>query len=75
MVNRYHKRADGKSLIDYAFHVILSDPSEKIMGQDFPPWWPTDTPSFKVYMTHDDLKLGDREMLDALRRRGANRPC
>ena len=35
-VNRYHQRAEGKSLIDYAFHVILSDPSEKIMGQDFP---------------------------------------
>src|ERR1044072_6524290 len=34
VVDRYHKRADGKSLIDYAFHVILSDPSEKIMGQD-----------------------------------------
>src|SRR5215475_7734474 len=35
-VNRYHKRAEGKSLVDYAFHVILSDPAEKTMGQDFP---------------------------------------
>jgi len=40
-VNKYHKRAEGKSLIDYAFHVILSDASEKIMGQISPPWSPT----------------------------------
>ena len=35
-VNKYHQRAEGKSLVDYAFHVILSDPAEKTMGQDFP---------------------------------------
>src|SRR5882757_2910038 len=65
-VNRYHKRAEGKSLIDYAFHVILSDPSEKIMGQDFPALVADGYTSFKVYMTYDDVKLTDREMLDAL---------
>src|SRR5262249_21971421 len=65
-VNRYHKRAEGKSLIDYAFHVILSDPSEKIMGQDFTGLVADGYTSFKVYMTYDDLKLTDRELLDAL---------
>src|SRR5262245_44048307 len=29
-VTRYHKRADGKSLVDYGFHLILSAPSDKI---------------------------------------------
>mgnify|MGYP003704414467 CR=1 FL=1 len=66
VVSRYHKRADGKSLIDYAFHVILSDPSEKIMGQDFAALVADGYTSFKVYMTYDDMKLSDREMLDAL---------
>ena len=65
-VNKYHKRAEGKALIDYAFHVILSDASEKIMGQDFPALVADGYTSFKVYMTYDDVKLSDREMLDAL---------
>src|SRR4029450_2439932 len=64
--DRYHKRANGKSLIDYAFHVILSDPSEKIIGQDFPALVAEGYTSFKVYMTYDDIKLTDRQMLDAL---------
>ena len=63
-VNKYHKRAEGKSLIDYAFHVILSDASEKIMGQDFTALVADGYTSFKVYMTYDDVKLTDREMLD-----------
>ena len=64
-VNKYHKRAEGKSLIDYAFHVILSDASHKIMGQDFTALVADGYTSFKVYMTYDDVKLTDREMLDA----------
>jgi len=65
-VNKYHRRAEGKSLIDYAFHVILTDPSEKVMGQDFSALVADGYTSFKLYMTYDGLKLTDREMLDAL---------
>jgi len=65
-VNKYHHRAEGKSLIDYAFHVILTDPSEKIMGQDFAALVADGYTSFKLYMTYDGMKLTDREMLDAL---------
>jgi len=46
--------------------VILSDPSEKIMGQDFPALVADGYTSFKVYMTYDDVKPHRREMLDAL---------
>ena len=66
VVNRYHKRADGKSLIDYAFHVILSDTSEKTMGQDFAALVADGYTSFKVYMTYDKLKLDDIQLLDVL---------
>ena len=31
--------------------------------------------SFKVYMTYDDLKLDDRQMLDVLAPPGARRRC
>ncbi len=27
-VTDYHRRADGKALIDYAFHLIVTDPTE-----------------------------------------------
>ena len=65
-VNKYHKRAEGKSLVDYAFHVILSDPAEKTMGQDFPALVADGYTSFKIYMTYDDVKLTDRQILDSL---------
>ncbi|MFX6218085.1 amidohydrolase family protein, partial [Acinetobacter baumannii] len=28
-VEDYHRRAEGKAVIDYAFHMIVSDPSEE----------------------------------------------
>jgi len=65
-VANYHLRANGKSLVDYAFHVILSDPNERVMGQDFPALVADGCTSFKIYMTYDDVKLNDRQILDAL---------
>ena len=44
VVDRYHKRANGKSLIDYAFHVILSDPARRSWARISPPWSPRATP-------------------------------
>ena len=61
-----HKRTNKKSLIDYAFHVILSNTSEKIMGQDFTALITNNYTSFKIYMTYNNIKLSDRKMLDAL---------
>jgi dihydropyrimidinase len=65
-VDEYHRRAAGKALVDYAFHVILTDPSERVMGQDFPALVADGYTSFKIYMTYDGLKLSDRQILDAL---------
>lgn len=65
-VNGYHKGAEGKSLIDYAFHVILTHPSQRVMDQDFTALVADGYTSLKLYMTYDGLKLTDREMLDAL---------
>src|SRR5207302_10781972 len=30
-VDDYHRRADGKALIDYAFHLIVSDPTPQAL--------------------------------------------
>lgn len=62
----YHQRADGNALIDYAFHLIVSDPTPEVLDQELPALIQQGYTSFKVYMTYDDLKLNDRQLLDVL---------
>ena len=73
-VDDYHLRARGKAAIDYAFHLILTDPTENVLGQELPALIRQGYTSFKIYMTYDDVKLNDRQILDVLsvaRRDGA----
>lgn len=65
-VDDYHARAEGKAVVDYAFHLIVSDPSPTVIADELPRLIAEGYTSFKVYMTYDDLKLNDREMLDVL---------
>jgi dihydropyrimidinase len=70
----YHRRAEGKACIDYAFHLIVSDPTEKVLREELPALIRAGYTSFKIYMTYDDLKLSDREILEVMdlaRREGA----
>ena len=70
----YHARAEGKALIDYAFHLIVSDPTPEVLNEELPALIAEGYTSFKVYMTYDDLKLDDGQILDVLevaRRHGA----
>jgi dihydropyrimidinase len=62
----YHGRAEGKACVDYAFHLIVSDPTPKVLAQELPALIAQGYTSFKVYMTYDDLKLDDGQMLDVL---------
>ena len=74
VVTEYHARADGQSLIDYAFHLIISDPTEQVLGQELPALIRDGYTSFKIYTTYDMLKLNDRQVLDVMalaRREGA----
>jgi dihydropyrimidinase len=66
VVKAYHERAEPKSVIDYAFHLIISDPSEQVLGQELPALIMDGYNSFKVYMTYDLLKIDDRQLLDVL---------
>ncbi|HVM78235.1 MAG TPA: dihydropyrimidinase [Stellaceae bacterium] len=73
-VEDYHRRASGKAVVDYAFHLIVTDPTEQVLGQELPALIRDGYTSFKIYMTYDDLRLGDRQILDVLalaRREGA----
>ena len=74
VVEEYHEAAGAKAVIDYAFHLIISDPSEQVLGQELPALIRDGYTSFKVYMTYDLLQLDDGQMLDILavaRREGA----
>ena len=74
VVEDYHRRAEGKAVVDYAFHLIISDPTSQVLGQELPALIKDGYTSFKIYMTYDALKLDDREILDVLalaRREGA----
>lgn len=65
-VEDYHQRATGKAVIDYAFHLIVSDPTPEVLDHELPALIQSGYSSFKVYMTYDDLKLSDRQLLDVL---------
>src|SRR6202045_2460059 len=74
VVTDYHAAAGPKAVIDYAFHLIISDPSEHVLGQELPALIRDGYTSFKVYMTYDLLRLDDGQMLDIMalaRREGA----
>ena len=73
-VDDYHRRADGKALVDYAFHLIVTDPTEEVLSRELPALIAEGYTSFKIYMTYEDLKLADGQILDVLdlaRRHGA----
>lgn len=65
-VTDYHERARGKSIIDYAFHLIVTDPTEQVLGQELPALIREGYTSFKIYTTYDDLKLNDRQIIEVL---------
>ncbi|NDL61799.1 dihydropyrimidinase [Acerihabitans arboris] len=73
-VEDYHRRADGKPVIDYAFHLIVTDPTPRVLRDELPALINEGYTSFKIYMTYDALKLSDRDILETLsvaRREGA----
>jgi len=65
-VEDYHRRSEGKSVIDYAFHLIVTDPTPNVLGQELPALIKDGYTHFKIYMTYDALKLNDRQILDTL---------
>ena len=63
---RYRGRARDKAVVDYAFHLIVSDPTPAAVGEHLPALIAEGYPSFKVYTTYDALKLTDRQLLDVM---------
>lgn len=73
VVSAYHEQA-RESILDYAFHMIVADPTERVLGEELPGLVREGHVTFKVFMTYDALRLSDRQVLDVLavaRREGA----
>lgn len=63
-VQDYHAKAEGRCVVDVSFHLIVSDPTPQVLGQELPALVRDGYTSFKVFMTYDDLKLDDSELLE-----------
>src|SRR5205807_8034112 len=59
VVEDYRAAALPKAVIDYAFHLIITDPNEQVLGQELPALIQDGYTSFKVYMTYDAMRLDD----------------
>ena len=66
-LEEYHAKASGNSYCDYGFHLILTNPTEHILGSELPALVEQEgITSVKLYMTYDPLKLNDGELLDVM---------
>jgi len=66
VLETYHHRAATKSVIDYSFHLIISDPTDEVLHEELPRAIEQGITSFKVYMTYDRLIVDDGQLLDIL---------
>jgi dihydropyrimidinase len=62
----YHGLAEGNCHIDVSFHLIVSDPTPQVLGQELPALAEEGYTSFKMFMTYEGLKLTDREILETM---------
>lgn len=67
VVNDYHLLAKNNCLIDYSFHLIISDTNSRILGQELPSLIKDGYTSLKIFMTYEDLVLTDLEILEVLK--------
>lgn len=70
----YHAKAEGKCHVDVSFHLVITDPTTEVLGQELPALVEDGYTSLKVFMTYEGLRLRDDEILatlDTARRTGA----
>ncbi|KAK9462565.1 uncharacterized protein V1516DRAFT_670583 [Lipomyces oligophaga] len=66
VIGHYHDLANGNSYADYAFHLIITDPSKERLAE-FSNLIPKfGISSIKLYMTYERLALSDYEILQTI---------
>ncbi|SFM09424.1 dihydropyrimidinase [Bradyrhizobium sp. NFR13] len=66
VVTGYTALAKKGAMIDYAFHIIVSDVTDKVISEDIPALVKQGHSSIKIFMTYDRLKVDDEKLLDIL---------
>ncbi len=66
VVANYGRLAREKAVIDYGFHLILTNPDETALREHLPQVIRDGITSLKVYMTYDALKLDDYQLLEVM---------
>ncbi|CAH2603881.1 D-hydantoinase [Rhodovastum atsumiense] len=66
VIATYDSRAEGNAVIDYSYHLIISDPSPEVLEVGLPRAFARGITSFKVFMTYDLMNIGDGGMLDIM---------
>ena len=70
----YRALADGASHTDLGFHLIVTDPTPQVLGQELPALIAEGHRSVKVFMTYEAMRMDDAGILatmDVARRHGA----
>ncbi|WP_296432557.1 dihydropyrimidinase [Rhizobium sp. UBA1881] len=62
----YHAKAEGECFIDVSFHLVVTDPTSYVLGQELPALVEDGYTSIKVFMTYENLRLRDDQILDTL---------
>ena len=65
-VGDYMALAKRGAVIDYAFHMIIADPTDVTLKERVPELVPQGLSTIKVFMTYDRLHVGDEQLLDVL---------
>lgn len=66
VIATYDGRAAPNSVIDYSYHLIISDPTADVVSDGLPFAFRRGITSFKVFMTYDRVRLDDLQMLDIM---------
>ncbi|MGF1681517.1 dihydropyrimidinase [Photobacterium minamisatsumaniensis] len=66
IADSYEQSGKEKSVIDFSYHVIVSDPTQEVLNDELPTLIRRGITSFKVYTTYELLKLDDYQMLEVL---------
>ena len=66
VLEEYHALAKKGAVIDYAFHMIIADPTKETLENDLPALIKQGHGSIKIFMTYDLLKIDDEPLLDIL---------
>lgn len=62
----YLARAQAGARVDFAFHLAITDPTDRIVEEELPALIAAGDRSVKVFMTYDGVRLQDGEILRVL---------